>query len=226
MTALTAFARTLLALASMADLTALLNVFTDLLPGTVPASGGGTVNFLRADGTWVPGIVGDGDKGDVVVSASGATWTLDPTVVTAAARVLLAAASAADQRTAMAAAQSGTNTDITDLLGVTGFIGLSTTNALVATGTVRADALALTTQVNRLGTVAAGTGVVIPLTVGVPIVIFNSGVNPVRVYAPGAATIDGVAGATGVPLTNALRCIFWPVTAAIVVSSQLGVISA
>lgn len=32
--------------------TALLNVFTALLQGMVPASGGGTSNFLRADGTW------------------------------------------------------------------------------------------------------------------------------------------------------------------------------
>jgi hypothetical protein len=29
-------------------------LFTNVLGGTVPASGGGTANFLRADGTWVP----------------------------------------------------------------------------------------------------------------------------------------------------------------------------
>jgi hypothetical protein len=34
--------------------TALLNTFTTTLKGLAPASGGGTVNFLRADGTWVP----------------------------------------------------------------------------------------------------------------------------------------------------------------------------
>lgn len=32
--------------------TALLNTFTSVLQGLVPASGGGTSNFLRADGTW------------------------------------------------------------------------------------------------------------------------------------------------------------------------------
>ena len=32
--------------------TSLLNVFTSVLQGLVPASGGGTANFLRADGTW------------------------------------------------------------------------------------------------------------------------------------------------------------------------------
>lgn len=35
-----------------AEATALLNVFTSLLKGLAPASGGGTTNFLRADATW------------------------------------------------------------------------------------------------------------------------------------------------------------------------------
>ncbi len=39
---------------SSADATAQLDVFTDLLQGVAPASGGGTVNFLRADATWQP----------------------------------------------------------------------------------------------------------------------------------------------------------------------------
>jgi len=34
------------------QVTAVLDVFTNLLKGLVPASGGGTVNFLRADGIW------------------------------------------------------------------------------------------------------------------------------------------------------------------------------
>lgn len=37
---------------SQAQLTALCNVFSSTLSGCVPASGGGTTNFLRADGTW------------------------------------------------------------------------------------------------------------------------------------------------------------------------------
>jgi hypothetical protein len=34
------------------QLTALINTFTSSLSGSVPSSGGGTTNFLRADGTW------------------------------------------------------------------------------------------------------------------------------------------------------------------------------
>lgn len=35
------------------QVTAMLDAFTDLLKGLVPASGGGVAKFLRADGTWV-----------------------------------------------------------------------------------------------------------------------------------------------------------------------------
>lgn len=37
---------------SVAQVTAMLNLFTDTLKGLVPPSGGGTTKFLRADGSW------------------------------------------------------------------------------------------------------------------------------------------------------------------------------
>lgn len=61
--------------------TTLLDTFTGTAKGLVPASGGGTTNFLRADGTFaVPpggGGISDGDKGDVIVSGAGTVWTVD-----------------------------------------------------------------------------------------------------------------------------------------------------
>jgi hypothetical protein len=48
----TAAGQAMLTAADAAAQTALLDVFTDSLDGLAPASGGGTTNFLRADGTW------------------------------------------------------------------------------------------------------------------------------------------------------------------------------
>lgn len=51
-------------------------------------SGGGTTNFLRADGTWNapgagPGGLSDGDYGDITVSGGGSVMNLDAGCVTA-----------------------------------------------------------------------------------------------------------------------------------------------
>lgn len=48
-----------------AALTAIVNVFTDVLKGLVPASGGGTANFLRADGSWTTPAVSGTAGGDL-----------------------------------------------------------------------------------------------------------------------------------------------------------------
>lgn len=47
------------------EVTAMLNPFTDSLKGLAPASGGGTSNFLRADGTWAAPSGGGGGSGTV-----------------------------------------------------------------------------------------------------------------------------------------------------------------
>lgn len=56
------------------QVTALLDNFTDLLKGLVPPSGGGTVNFLRADGTWTTGAGGvsnvNGQTGSVSLTTT------------------------------------------------------------------------------------------------------------------------------------------------------------
>lgn len=56
------------------EATALLDAFTSALKGLAPASGGGTTNFLRADGTWAAPAGGGGAPSDaqyVVLAANG-----------------------------------------------------------------------------------------------------------------------------------------------------------
>lgn len=60
-----------------AQATAILDVFTSALKGLVPASGGGTTNFLRADGTWTapPGGGSFGQNYTQAVSEAESTTT-------------------------------------------------------------------------------------------------------------------------------------------------------
>lgn len=68
----TAAGRSMLTAADAAAQTALLNAFTSALKGLVPASGGGTTNFLRADGTWAA-PPGGGATGTTHFNGTGGT---------------------------------------------------------------------------------------------------------------------------------------------------------
>lgn len=57
--------------------TAVLDTFTTSLKGLAPASGGGTTNFLRADGTWAAPAGGGG--GSTTLTFNRRTITTDPT---------------------------------------------------------------------------------------------------------------------------------------------------
>jgi hypothetical protein len=68
------------------QLTAMINVFTSSLLGAVPASGGGTANFLRADGTWTAPSSGSSSTPTVQRFTSG-SGTYTPTAGTIYARI-------------------------------------------------------------------------------------------------------------------------------------------
>jgi len=59
---------------TITQLTAALDVFTSVLQGVVPASGGGTANFLRADGTWAAPTSGAAAMFDTVLNPATITF--------------------------------------------------------------------------------------------------------------------------------------------------------
>ena len=65
---------------SATTITSLLNLFTSALKGLVPSSGGGTTNFLRADGTWIapPGGTTDPPVGGILFYSSATALKFTP----------------------------------------------------------------------------------------------------------------------------------------------------
>lgn len=78
-------------------------IFTATTPGIVPASGGGTVNFLRADGSWV------------AIITSPVVWTLTATDRLAAVN---AGSGQTGNRVILAGANAGQNTQISDIIAL------------------------------------------------------------------------------------------------------------
>lgn len=84
-------------------------------------------------------------------------------------------------------------------------------NTITATaGGTKAAAYALTKAINRISTCAtAADSVLLPAAkAGMSIYIANDGAAAAQVFGAGTDTIDAVATATGVVLTNAKRCIY------------------
>ena len=101
------------------------------------------------------------------------------------------------------------------------------TQGATATGTNQATAFVLTTIITNFTTAAASTGAVLPTAtkVGRKWIVYNNGANPIQIYGNGTDTIDGVAGATGVTLTNARAASFTCVQTGKWLSNLLGATS-
>lgn len=110
---------------------------------------------------------------------------------------------------------------------------LSVEDAITATaGGNQATARALLATINRLSVVATNNDSVKlpPGQVGMSVLIINDGAATAQVFGSGSDTIDAVATATGVVLTNAKRCWYYciSVTAAGIAAwvSDMGIKSA
>lgn len=100
---------------SQIQLTALCNVFSATLSGCAPASGGGTSNFLRADGTWAApsgsGTVNSGTAGQLgYYAATGTAISGSADATISGSALTLGVAGSAQGSLLLSGATSGTET--------------------------------------------------------------------------------------------------------------------
>lgn len=92
-----------------------------------------------------------------------------------------------------------------------------------------AGATALTAKINRVNT-SATSGNAVKLSALLPgqsQTVYNDGANPIKVFpAASGVAIDGGSAGAAVTLTNALRAIFTCTATNVVISAQLGAVSA
>jgi hypothetical protein len=114
-------------------------------------------------------------------------------------------------------------------LAATGLIAESVADALTASVTqTQVGALGLTKQINHITVCAHAADAVrlAALTPGQFQMVFNDGANPAAVWPATGGNIDGAGANTAVTLTNAKRAIFVCVATNVILSAQLGVVSA
>lgn len=118
------------------QLTAELNLFSSTLKGLAPLSGGGTTNFLRADGTWTAPAGSGGTVTTVsVVTANGVSGSVATATTTPAITLVLGAitpSSVAASGTVTGSNLSGTNTG-DQTITLTGDVTGSGTGSFAAT---------------------------------------------------------------------------------------------
>ena len=121
---------------TVAQLTATLGVFSSVLQGVVPASGGGTTTFLRADGSWASPSSASGITGGTIhgVAITSAATTIGTSIVLGPNQFLLGQSGADPIAATAAQATAALNVFTTALQGLTPASGGGTTNFLRADG--------------------------------------------------------------------------------------------
>jgi len=165
--------------------TSLVNAFTSTLSGAAPASGGGTTNFLRADGTWQP-------AGGSYTLPAATTIALGGVIVPASGGLTVASGTLTNAGVISLAGGTGTLTLGTGLVRNTQTINLQAATSTTIGGVV-AGVAGSNVTVNAGGTISVanpGTGTVTAVTGTAP-VVSSGGSTPAISITPFTGGLPG-----------------------------------
>lgn len=170
------------------QITALINNFSSTLAGDVPASGGGTTNFLRADGSWAA-PTGGGNVTTGTMTTNGAVY--------------------ANGTTSIASTAALTNGQI--LIGSTGVAPVAATitagtaiGVSNGAGTITINNTGVTSAVAGTGIAVSGATGAVTVSLSTPVSVANGGSGAATLTAHGILLGEGTSAiaATAVGTTN------------------------
>lgn len=180
--------------------TTLLDNFTSTLKGLVPLSGGGTVNFLRADGTWTTPAGGGTVTSVSVVTANGFAGTVATATTTPAITLTTTITGILKGNgTSISAASAGSdylvNNQTITLSGDVAGSGATAITTTIGANKVTLAMMATVSTARFLGRVTAATGNVESLT----------GTQATTLLDVFTSTLQGLVPSSGGGTTNFLR---------------------
>lgn len=199
---------------TVAQVNAVLPVFTSTLNGLVPLSGGGTTNFLRADGTWAP--AGTGTVTSVALVDSTGLFNITGSPITTSGSLTLSSFQSQAQHTFFAAPSGGSGTPTFRAVVASDIPTLNQNTTGTASNITASSNSTLTTltalslpgsQVtgNISGNSANVTGTVVIANGGTGQSTKSSGFDALSPMTTGGDLIYGGASGTGTRLTNGLN---------------------
>lgn len=173
---------------------------------------------ILANGAWSVGSTGTatGTSGQVLTSngnGSAPSWQSAP----AAAAGTLTGSTLASGVTASSLTSVGTLSSLAvtgNITVSTGYTQRSVATGISAAGSTQGTATIINRELNVVSTVASGTGVILPSSIGTTFVVVNAGANALNVFPVSGAAIDTNAANAALALPVGARIMFIQVSAA------------